>query len=135
MPENRICPSSVLYCEATRFSLLFEIFDFGNSRGSYFAFLSFGVTYAPCFPFKMRSKTAEPCRAYPCIFVCNKKLLDIDTGGGEFLLSLGNPYDMTSATEAYPPNVRLCKKHLSLLELTSVKQDFCNMGLGDFAPS
>ncbi len=40
------------------------------------------------------------------------RLLDIDTGGGEFLLSLGHPHDMTAATEAYPPNVRLCEDKL-----------------------
>ena len=40
------------------------------------------------------------------------KLLDIDTGGGEFLLSLGHPYENTAATENYPPNVRLCKEKL-----------------------
>lgn len=40
------------------------------------------------------------------------RLLDIDTGGGEFLLSLGHPHENTSATEAYPPNVELCKKTL-----------------------
>ena len=39
-------------------------------------------------------------------------LLDIDTGGGEFLLSLGHPYKNTSATENYPPNVQLCKEIL-----------------------
>ena len=38
-----------------------------------------------------------------------KKLLDIDTGGGEFLLSLGHPHAHTAATENYPPNVRLCQ--------------------------
>ncbi len=38
-----------------------------------------------------------------------KKLLDIDTGGGEFLLSLGHPYENTAATENYSPNVQLCK--------------------------
>ena len=37
-------------------------------------------------------------------------LLDLDTGGGEFLLSLHHPFSNTSATEAYPPNVKLCKK-------------------------
>lgn len=42
----------------------------------------------------------------------NKKLLDIDTGGGEFLLSLGHPYAHTAATENYPPNVQLCKEML-----------------------
>ena len=41
-----------------------------------------------------------------------KKLLDIDTGGGEFLLSLGHPYENTAATENYPPNVQLCKETL-----------------------
>lgn len=38
------------------------------------------------------------------------RLLDIDTGGGEFLLSLGHPPENTSATEAYPPNVKLCEQ-------------------------
>ena len=38
------------------------------------------------------------------------KLLDYDTGGGEFLLSLGHPFANTAATEGYPPNVRLCEK-------------------------
>ncbi len=42
----------------------------------------------------------------------DKKLLDIDTGGGEFLLSLGHPYENTAATENYPPNVQLCKETL-----------------------
>lgn len=42
----------------------------------------------------------------------NKKLLDMDTGGAEFLLSLNHPYKNTSATEAYLPNVSLCKKRL-----------------------
>ena len=40
------------------------------------------------------------------------KLLDYDTGGGEFLLSLGHPYENTAATEGYPPNVQLCKERL-----------------------
>ncbi len=40
------------------------------------------------------------------------KLLDIDTGGGEFLLSLCHPYEKTCATEAYPPNVQLCRETL-----------------------
>lgn len=40
------------------------------------------------------------------------KLLDIDTGGGEFLLSLGHPHENTAATENYPPNVRLCAETL-----------------------
>ena len=43
------------------------------------------------------------------------KLLDYDTGGGEFLLKLNHPYENTSATEGYPPNVALCKERLSPL--------------------
>ena len=40
------------------------------------------------------------------------KLLDIDTGGGEFLRSLGHPCENTAATENYPPNVALCREVL-----------------------
>ena len=40
------------------------------------------------------------------------RILDIDTGGGEFLLSLNHPYENTAATEDYPPNVELCKQVL-----------------------
>lgn len=40
------------------------------------------------------------------------RLLDIDTGGGEFLLSLNHPAGNTSATEGFAPNVKLCKELL-----------------------
>ena len=40
------------------------------------------------------------------------KLLDYDTGGGEFLLALHHPYKNTAATEGYPPNVQLCQEKL-----------------------
>ena len=40
------------------------------------------------------------------------RLLDIDTGGGEFLLSLNHPHGHTAATENYPPNVQLCAETL-----------------------
>ncbi len=43
------------------------------------------------------------------------KILDIDTGGGEFLLSLGHPYENTSCMEGYPPNAELCEKTLTPL--------------------
>lgn len=43
------------------------------------------------------------------------ELLDYDTGGGEFLLSLSHPYPKTSATEGYPPNVSLCRQVLAPL--------------------
>lgn len=39
-------------------------------------------------------------------------IMDYDTGGGEFLLSLNHPYEKTFATEGYPPNVRLCAEKL-----------------------
>ena len=42
----------------------------------------------------------------------DSRLLDMDTGGGEFLLSLAHPYHLTSATEGYPPNVTLCEETL-----------------------
>lgn len=42
----------------------------------------------------------------------NFTLMDYDTGGGEFLLSLNHPYNKTSATEGYKPNVRLCSEKL-----------------------
>jgi hypothetical protein len=40
------------------------------------------------------------------------RLMDYDTGGGEFLLYLNHPYSKTAATEGYPPNVRLCSERL-----------------------
>ena len=40
------------------------------------------------------------------------KILDIDTGGGEFLLSLNHPHKNTAAMENYLPNVELCKEVL-----------------------
>ena len=42
-------------------------------------------------------------------------MLDMGTGGGEFLLTLRHPYDQTFVTEAYPPNIELCKQKLGSL--------------------
>ena len=42
----------------------------------------------------------------------DQMILDIDTGGGEFLISLGHPYENTAAMENYPPNVALCAEKL-----------------------
>ncbi|MBR6762173.1 MAG: class I SAM-dependent methyltransferase [Clostridia bacterium] len=56
------------------------------------------------------------------------RILDIDTGGGEFLLSLGHPHENTSATESFPPNVSLCKSELLPLGI-----DF-REGSGDHIP-
>lgn len=54
------------------------------------------------------------------------KLLDIDTGGGEFLLSLGHPYHNLAATESYPPNVELCKETLLPLGIDFKEADGCD---------
>jgi len=62
---------------------------------------------------------------YPMIvlsYLKNKdKLLDMGTGGGEFVLTLKHPYALTYVTEAYLPNVKLCKEKLEPLGIT-VKQ-------------
>lgn len=52
-------------------------------------------------------------------------LLDMGTGGGEFLLSLSPPPGRTYATEAYPPNVEICRKLLPPhgIELRQVYSD------------
>ncbi len=42
----------------------------------------------------------------------NMQMMDYDTGGGEFLLSLEHPFEKTSATEGYAPNVELCRNRL-----------------------
>ncbi len=51
------------------------------------------------------------------------KLLDLDTGGAEFLLSLGHPYTNLAATENYPPNVALCREKLPLLGINFQQAD------------
>jgi len=51
------------------------------------------------------------------------QILDMDTGGGEFLLTLGHPYDKTSVTEAYAPNVALCRRTLSPLGIRVEEAD------------
>jgi len=45
-------------------------------------------------------------------------LLDMGTGGGEFLLTIGHPHANTYVTEAYPPNYELCLKTLTPLGIT-----------------
>src|SRR5690625_4958730 len=40
------------------------------------------------------------------------ELLDMGTGGGEFLLSLNHPYGKTSVTEGWKPNIELLKRKL-----------------------
>ena len=50
-------------------------------------------------------------------------LLDMGTGGGEILLTIGHPPENTCITEAYIPNFELCKKTLAPLGIT-VAQTF-----------
>ncbi len=54
------------------------------------------------------------------------KLLDIDTGGGEFLLSLKHPNEYIAATESYPPNVALCKETLLPIGIDFKEADGCD---------
>lgn len=42
----------------------------------------------------------------------NMELMDMETGGGEFLLELNHPHNKTAAIEGYTPNVELCKQRL-----------------------
>ena len=42
----------------------------------------------------------------------DSRILDMDTGGGEFLLLLEHPHHLTAAIENFPPNVELCKETL-----------------------
>ncbi|NFE93534.1 class I SAM-dependent methyltransferase [Clostridium botulinum] len=51
------------------------------------------------------------------------KLLDMGTGGGEFLLTINHPYSNTSVTEMWKPNFELCKQKLEPLGI-EVKQAF-----------
>ncbi len=51
------------------------------------------------------------------------QLLDVDTGGAEFLLSLEHPYKNISATEGYEPNVEICQNKLLPLGVDFKKAD------------
>lgn len=55
----------------------------------------------------------------------NKKMLDMGTGGGEFLISLQPKAGVTYATESYPPNIELCKRILPEygIEIRAVEND------------
>lgn len=55
----------------------------------------------------------------------NTVMLDMGTGGGEFLLSLSPPPGRTYATEAYLPNYELCRAKLPAygIEVAKVEED------------
>jgi len=46
------------------------------------------------------------------------RLLDMGTGGGEFLLTLNHPHKNTFVTEGYEPNYQLCLEKLAPLGIT-----------------
>jgi SAM-dependent methyltransferase len=60
-------------------------------------------------------------------------LLDMGTGGGEFIISLSPQAGRTYATESYPPNIELASKILSErgIELRAV-QDISRLPFDDF---
>lgn len=51
------------------------------------------------------------------------ELLDMGTGGGELVLSLNHPYNKTSVTEGYEPNIKYCKEHLEPLGINVIGID------------
>ncbi len=59
------------------------------------------------------------------------RLLDLDTGGGEFLLSLGHPPRLTAATENYPPNAALCRERLLPLGMDFRQADAAHLPFED----
>lgn len=59
-------------------------------------------------------------------------ILDIDTGGGEFLLSLHHSYELTTVTEGYATNVKLCQEKLGTLGIKVFEvTDYANMPFKD----
>lgn len=48
------------------------------------------------------------------------ELLDMGTGGGEFLLALNHPHAQITVTESYPPNIKLCQDKLEPLGIKVV---------------
>lgn len=60
------------------------------------------------------------------------QLLDMGTGGGEFLLTLKHPYEDMSVTEAWEPNVLLCKERLTPLGVRVYHvQDYSQLPIDD----
>ena len=51
------------------------------------------------------------------------RLLDLGTGGGELLLSFHHPYQLTSVTEGWEPNWKLCRRKLEPLGITVKRYD------------
>ena len=71
--------------------------DFSYIEGRYIEHTDFGWNYQ------------ELVRKY---LKKDMRILDIDTGGAEVLLSFHHPYHLTSCTEGYAPNIKLCEEKL-----------------------
>lgn len=79
------------------------------------------------FPWDYRAIVLEHLRPH-------MQLLDMGTGGGEFLLTLGHPGDHTMVTEAYPPNIALCRERLEPLGIrVAAVTDDAHIPLSDVA--
>ena len=80
-----------------------------------FSYTTDRVTYEPlpwCYEKRLREFLKK-----------DTKLLDMGTGGGEFLLSLRHPFNLTSVTESWEPNFNLCMKKLAPFGITVKKSD------------
>jgi SAM-dependent methyltransferase len=61
-----------------------------------------------------------------------RSMLDMGTGGGEFLSSLQPLPEVTTATESYPPNVPVARKRLGPLGVSVVEvEDDCSLPFPD----
>lgn len=77
---------------------------------------AWGALEEPQLPWDYRQSVQEKLPAA-------SRMLDLGTGGGEFLSSLSPLPRETFATESYPPNVEVARSRLSALGITVVQVD------------
>ncbi|MBB5888923.1 class I SAM-dependent methyltransferase [Kutzneria kofuensis] len=84
-----------------------------------------------------RAVTAEPSWRYPDLarelLRDAGAVLDIDTGGGELLATLGPPAGQTWAAEGWPPNVSVASERLASLGVTVVATEGLPFADGEFS--
>jgi SAM-dependent methyltransferase len=84
-----------------------------------------------------RAVGAEPSWHYPDLarelLPGDGRVLDIDTGGGELLATLGPPAGRTWAVEAWPPNVPVATERLAPLGVTVVGTEEFPFPDGEFS--
>lgn len=85
--------------------------EIAHMHGWDFSHLSGRYTEETDLPWKFENVIARYLKPHD-------RLLDMETGGGEFLLSLHHAPVYTAATEGYPPNVKLCQERLLPLGIT-----------------